>query len=365
MASHFYQLAIKDIRRETADCVSLSFIIPPALAERFRFRQGQNVTLRATLEGEDIRRSYSICSSPLDNELRVAVKRVANGRFSVYANDRLQPGDLLDVLPPSGKFYTELDPRRDKKYLAFAAGSGITPLLSIIRTTLATEVRSEFTLVYGSRSRGSIIFREQLEALKDRYMDRFTLHHILSREKTDTPVGRGRIGPEKCREMDGKLISFSEMDEIFLCGPKEMIFGVRDWLENQQGFDPKKIHFELFHTPGMAGEPGGVSSSVSPGKKDPAGKSGRVVIRLDGNSVEFDLPYEGAPILDAALLEGIDLPYACKGGVCCTCRARVTEGEVYMETNYALEADELAAGFVLTCQSHPRTARVVVDFDNK
>jgi ring-1,2-phenylacetyl-CoA epoxidase subunit PaaE len=364
MASHFRKLVIEDIRRETADCVSISFRIPPSLQEEFRFRQGQNITLRALLDGEEIRRSYSICSSPLDNELRVAVKRVTNGRFSAYANDRLHKGDTIDVLAPVGKFYTALEPGQQKKYLAFAAGSGITPLLSIIKTTLATEARSEFTLVYGNRHRHSIIFREQLEALKDRYMDRFAVHHILSREKMDSPLSRGRIDTGKCRELSGKLISLSQMDEIFLCGPEEMIFSVKDWLF-EQGVDPKKIHFELFGTPVSGAKMAEKGSGAFFGNKDSGKKVSRVMVRLDGNIVEFDLPYEGAAILDAALLEGADLPYACKGGVCCTCRARLTEGEVEMESNYALEADELAAGFILTCQSHPRTDRVVVDFDKK
>jgi ring-1,2-phenylacetyl-CoA epoxidase subunit PaaE len=364
MAPHFRKLAIKDIRRETADCISLSLEIPQNLLEEFRFRQGQNITIRAFLNGEEIRRSYSICSSPLDNELRVAVKRVVDGRFSGHANDRLQKGDVLEVLAPSGKFYTELDAGQQKKYLAFAAGSGITPLLSIIKTTLATEPVSEFTLVYGNRHRHDIIFMEQLEALKDRYMARFALHHILSREKTDAPFSRGRIGPEKCLELSGRLLSFPDMDEIFLCGPEEMIFTVKDWLE-KQGIDSKKIHFELFATPGSAVKAVPPAFTDGPAYKADTGMISRVTIRLDGNTVDFDVPYEGPPILDAALLEGADLPYACKGGVCCTCRARITEGEVFMESNYALEADELAAGFVLTCQSHPRTKKVVLDFDSK
>ena len=364
MAPHFRKLAIEDIRRETADCVSISFEIPPLLREEIRFTQGQNITVRAILNGEEVRRSYSICSSPLDNELRVAVKRVVNSRFSAYANDRLQKGDVLEMPAPSGKFYTELDAGQQKKYLAFAAGSGITPLLSIIKATLATEAGSEFTLVYGNWHRHSIIFREQLEALKDRYMDRFALHHILSREKMDAPFSRGRIGPEKCRKLSRKLISLPSMDEIFLCGPEEMIFNVKDWLE-KQGINSKKIHFELFTTPGSIGKPAERGSLPGSESKANAGKVSKITIRLDGNIIDFDLPYEGQPILDAALLEGADLPYACKGGVCCTCRARLTEGKVFMESNYALEADELAAGFILSCQSHPRTEKVVLDFDSK
>ena len=381
MASHFSILRVKEIRRETPDCVSISFEIPAGLEEIFRYKQGQNITIRSREGGEEIRRSYSICSSPLEDELRIAVKKVEGGRFSGWANERLQAGAELEVLPPTGKFYTELNPSRQKYYLAFAAGSGITPILSLIKTTLATEPHSHFTLVYGNRHRGSIIFREALEAVKDRYMDRFSLHHILSRESMDAPLNQGRIDAEKCAELCGKLIDPQQADEVFICGPGEMIFTVRDWLE-QKGVDKKKIHFELFHT--REGRPqelsaggGAADGGVVVGKdqkergsrkglaRDPGKKMSKVTIRLDGASFDFDLAYEGEGILDAALGQGVDLPYACKGGVCSTCRARLKEGKVEMEVNYALEADELAAGFVLTCQSHPRTERVVIDFDAK
>ena len=376
MASHFRTLQIKDIRRETADCVSIAFIIPPELREEFRFRQGQNVTVRLRMEGEEVRRSYSICSSPLDNELRIAVKKVPSGLFSTYANEQLQTGQQLEVLPPTGMFYTELAAENRKHYLALAAGSGITPVLSLIKTTLALEPNSHFTLVYGNRHRLSILFREELEALKNRYIDRLSLHHVLSREQMDVPLYQGRIDVEKCEELCGRLIDLRSVDEVFLCGPGEMIFTVKDWLE-QQGVDRKKIHFELFHT--QAGNGAGVvhggTGAAGIGKGRTAGGGGmgsmgsgavsRVTVRLDGVNHEFNLPYDGDPILDAALLEGADLPFACKGGVCCTCRAKLIEGKVEMEVNYALEADELAAGFILTCQSHPRTEKVVVDFDTK
>jgi ring-1,2-phenylacetyl-CoA epoxidase subunit PaaE len=382
MASHFSILRVKEIRRETPDCVSISFEIPSGLEETFRYKQGQNITIRSREGGEEIRRSYSICSSPFENELRIAVKQVAGGRFSGYANERLQAGAELEVLPPSGKFYTELNPSRQKYYLAFAAGSGITPILSLIKTTLATEPNSHFTLVYGNKHRGSIIFKEALEAIKDRYIDRFILHHILSRENMDATLNQGRIDAEKCAELSGKLIDLQQADEVFICGPGEMIFTVRDWLE-QKGVNKKKIHFELFHT--REGSPQEFSArgvganggdrnergsrkapARKPGaKSNPGKKMSKVTIRLDGASIDFDLSYEGDAILDAALRLGADLPYACKGGVCCTCRARLKEGKVEMEVNYALEADELAAGFILTCQSHPRTERVVIDFDAK
>jgi ring-1,2-phenylacetyl-CoA epoxidase subunit PaaE len=384
MAIHFRTLTIEDVRRETADCVSVAFSIPPALREEFHYYQGQNITLRIKMDGQEIRRSYSICSSPLENELRIAIKKVPGGLFSTYANEQLQKGQELEVLPPSGKFYTQLRPDHRKRYLAFAAGSGITPILSLIKTTLAVETDSHFTLVYGNRHRQSILFREDLEALKNRYMNRLSLHHILSREQMDIPLQQGRIDAVKCGELCTRLIELGQTDEIFLCGPEEMIFAVKDWL-GTQGVDAKKIHFELFHTrdgrlateggsrtgagAGGTNRVSGVAGSAvqdsGVGGYEVTGKSSRVTIRLDGVSHDFDLLFDGASLLDAALMEGVDLPFACKGGVCCTCRAKLTEGQVEMDLNYALEADEMAAGFILTCQSHPRTERVVVDFDSK
>jgi len=367
MASHFRALTVEDVRRETAECISVAFAIPAGFREEFRWRQGQNITLRTRINGEEVRRSYSICSSPLDNELRVAIKKVPGGVFSTYANEQLQKGHVIDVLPPSGKFYTELLPENRKRYLSFAAGSGITPILSLIKTTLAVEPDSHFTLVYGNRHRGSILFREELEGLKNRYMDRLSLLHILSREQMDSPLNQGRIDTVKCGELCHRLIDLRVVDEVFLCGPEEMIFMLKGWLE-QQGVEARKIHFELFHTRGSAAGAGSGAATASAAKV--AGRSGgdkisRVTVRLDGISHDFNLPYDGSSILDAAMMEGVDLPFACKGGVCCTCRARLAEGQVEMEVNYALEPDELAAGFILTCQSHPRTDRVIVDYDSK
>ena len=367
MASHFRALTIEDVRRETADCISVAFAIPDSIREEFRWRQGQNITLRTRINGEEIRRSYSICSSPLDNELRVAIKKVPGGIFSTYANEQLQKGHVIDVLPPSGKFYTELLPENRKRYLAFAAGSGITPILSLIKTTLAVEPGSHFTLVYGNRHRGSILFREELEGLKNRYMDRLSLLHILSREQMDNPLNQGRIDTGKCGELCHRLIDLRMVDEVFLCGPEEMIFMLKDWLE-QQGVEARKIHFELFHTREGAAVTGGGAAGFAESAavgRSVTEKVSRVTVRLDGISHDFNLPYDGTSILDAAMMEGVDLPFACKGGVCCTCRARLVEGQVEMEVNYALEADELAAGFILTCQSHPRTDSVIVDYESK
>jgi ring-1,2-phenylacetyl-CoA epoxidase subunit PaaE len=359
MSIHFHSLAVSEIKKETPDCVSIAFAVPETLKETFRFIQGQYVTLRTTINGEEIRRSYSICSSPLDNELRVAVKKTEQGIFSTFANEHLRKGDVLDVMEPIGKFYTPLDPEQSKNYVGFAAGSGITPLLSIIKTTLRTEPKSAFTLVYGNRNRHSIIFKEELEGLKNRYMERFRIIHILSREKTDAAVNFGRIDADKCSVLCEKNLDINTTDAFFLCGPENMIFSVKDQLE-KLGVDRKKIHFELFTTPGTAK----TFTAKNTDNNKPEVKS-RITIKLDGSSFDFDLGFEGAPILDAALKQGADLPYACKGGVCCTCRAKLVEGEVDMEVNYGLEPEEIEQGFILTCQSHPRTEKVVVDFDIK
>ena len=356
----FEKLTIRDIRKETPDCVSIAFEIPENLKPVYQFRQGQNLTLRLKLNDEELRRSYSICSSPLDNELRIAVKKVSQGKFSSHANLKLRKGDIIDVLPPTGTFYTELRIDQKKKYLALAAGSGITPIISIIKATLKTEPESEFTLVYGNRNRSSIIFKEALEALKNIYINRLTIIHVLSREKTDAPINHGRINAEKCVQLK-RLVDFKNMDEIFLCGPEEMIFSVRDWLHHE-GIEHRKIHFELFTTPGQQKS---AANNLQLNVHEDEGPKSKVSIKLDGVLFDFELAKSGDSILDAALQQGAELPYACKGGVCSTCRARLLEGEVRMDTNYALEPDELAKGFILTCQSHPLTDSVVVDFDAK
>lgn len=361
MATHFHRLTIADIRQETPECISIAFDIPKDLRDTYLFKQGQNITLKSTLAGEELRRSYSICSSPHDNELRVAIKAVDAGRFSSWANKQLKKGDQLDVMPPTGRFYTELQTHHKKHYIAFAAGSGITPVMSIIKTTLATEPGSSFTLIYGNKNRASIIFKEQLEAIKNRYVERFTLHHILSREKTDAVVNHGRIDAAKCSQL-AKLVHFTMADEVFICGPEAMIFSVKNWLE-AQGMDKKKIHFELFSSPESGNRQSEAGNQKTANTKAPTGPVSKVTVKLDGIAFDFDLAYDDWSILDAALRQGADLPFACKGGVCATCRAKLMEGQVEMDINYALEPEELEQGFILTCQSHPRTEKVVIDFD--
>jgi ring-1,2-phenylacetyl-CoA epoxidase subunit PaaE len=360
MSIHFHKLAIKEIRRETPECVSVLFEIPEEIKKDFAFKQGQSLTMRTFLNGEEVRRTYSICASPLDDEWRVAIKKQEGGIFSGFANEQLKKGDLLEVMQPVGKFYTDLNTQQKKNYVAFAAGSGITPVISIIKTTLRMEVKSQFTLVYGNRNKNSIIFKEELEGLKDKFIDRFRIIHILSGERTDAPINSGRIDLNKLNELN-KLISYRNVDEFFICGPEEMIFCVKDFLE-ANGIEKKKIHFELFTTPGE-NRKSEVRSKKSEVKNE--GPTSKISVKLDGISFDFDLGFNAEPILDAALKQGADLPFACKGGVCCTCKARLIEGEVDMEVHWGLEHEEIEQGYILTCQSHPKTERVVVDFDIK
>lgn len=359
MSIHFHPLTVKAITKETSDCVSVLFDVPVQLQSAFTFSQGQNLSLKKKLDGQEIRRTYSICSSPLDNELKIAIKKVEGGLFSGYANEQLAVGDTLEVMSPAGKFNTTLDASQSKNYLAFAAGSGITPVISLIKTTLAVEPNSSFTLVYGNKNRGSIIFFEELEGLKNKYMNRFTLLHVLSREKTDSAINFGRITTEKLNELV-KLIDYTSVDEYFICGPEEMIFTVRDFVENMN-VNKKKIHFELFTSPGQ--------KTTFTQKKETGDRSGpksNITIKLDGRTVDFELPLgSDTTILDAALAQGADLPYACKGGMCCTCKAKLLEGEVMMDVHWGLEEEEIEKGFILTCQSHPKTEKIVVDFDSK
>ncbi|MES1220957.1 MAG: 1,2-phenylacetyl-CoA epoxidase subunit PaaE [Bacteroidota bacterium] len=360
MSIHFHSVKIKEVKKETADCISVLFEIPHSLQESFAFRQGQSLTMRTFLNGEEVRRTYSLCSSPLDQKWKVAIKKVEDGLFSKFANENLKPGDELEVMEPVGKFYTELDPLQKKNYLAFAAGSGITPVISIIKTTLRTEPHSHFTLVYGNRHRSSIIFFEELEGLKNQFIDRFNFINILSREKTESPLSFGRIDQEKLLELS-KIIYYATTDEIFICGPEEMIFCIKNFLQ-QQGISEKKVHFELFTSSGQKKKPG-VRSPESEVENGPASK---ITIKSDGRSIDFDLPLNSdISILDAALKQGADLPFACKGGMCCSCKARLLEGEVEMDVHWGLELEEIEKGFILTCQSHPKTEKVVVDFDIK
>jgi ring-1,2-phenylacetyl-CoA epoxidase subunit PaaE len=355
VAIHFHQLTVKDIRIETPDCVSIAFEIPAGIEKDFQFIPGQNITLRKTFGDKEIRRSYSICSSLSENELRVAVKKVAGGNFSTFANEELQKGDVLEVLPPTGNFYTPIIASQKKNYVFIAAGSGITPVISLVKTILATEKESQVTLLYANKGLASVIFKEELEALKDKYLQRFNLHHVFSREKTETDFNSGRIDAVKLKQLS-RLANFNSIDNFFICGPEPLIYSVKYFLLNEK-IDPDKIHFELFTTPTI--EPTKIYKAVEQTTEE----GSDITMRIDGRSFQFKLDYNGKSILDAGLDHGADLPFACKGGVCCTCKAKLLEGEVDMEANYGLEKSELKAGYILTCQSHPRTEKVVVDYD--
>ncbi len=360
MAVHFHRLKIKEIKRETSDCVTVTFDVPGSLQDEFLFKEGQNITIKAHIGGEEVRRSYSLCTAPHEKAIKVAIKKVDGGLFSRFANERLTTGDELEVLPPVGKFNAKLTGGKAGNYLAIAAGSGITPVISIIKHSLQAEAGSSFTLLYGNKSRNSIIFFEELEALKNKYIERFNFINVLSREKTDSEINFGRIDADKLKALQ-VLLSYSSFDSIYICGPEKMIFESRDFFESI-GIDKHKIHFELFTSPGQTHDKKQVV--VAPEVTD-LGPTSSITVKLDGRSFDFVLGQHGEAILDAALRRGADLPYACKGGVCCTCRAKLVSGEVFMDVNYALEPEEVAQGFILTCQSHPRSETVVVDFDVK
>jgi len=356
MSRKFHDLIVKSVHNETEDSVIVSFDIPDELREEFTFIPGQYLTLETQINGEDVRRSYSLCSAPFESEWKVAIKRVEGGKFSTYANTELKSGDRLNVLVPDGNFKLETKKDNQNHYVAFAAGSGITPIMSMIKSVLAEESNSTFTLFFGNRNFDAIIFREELEALKNRYLNRLSIHHILSKEKLGSPWFYGRLDKQKCNRYCSVLFDPNEVSNYYLCGPAQMIFDIRDELTSL-GVEPAKIHFELFNTDDIK-----VAKKEESPSYDPKTES-KVTIILDGESMEMPLVYGGLSVLDAALSAGADLPYACKGGVCSTCKAKLMDGEVEMDLNYALEPDELEQGFILTCQSHPRTAALTVNFD--
>jgi ring-1,2-phenylacetyl-CoA epoxidase subunit PaaE len=350
----FFPLRIADLKRETADAVSLAFDVPPALRGNFTYRPGQYLTLRTTLDGEELRRSYSICAGLDDGELRVAIKHVPDGRFSHFANTALAAGDTIDVMPPEGRFGTDIVPGTARVHLGLAAGSGITPVLSILKSVLTREPDSRFFLLYGSRSTDKILFREQLEDLKDRFLGRLSVCHVLSREEQDVAALSGRLDADRLRLLLPAMTEPSRIDAAYICGPAGMIEDLPAALA-ALGVAPARIHTERF-TP--SGPPR--ATPAKPPVDAPA--FARATIIHDGKTREIDIA-EGETVLDAAMRAGMDLPWSCRGGMCCTCRARLAEGAVTMTENYSLEPWELEAGYVLTCQAHPTTAHVTLDYD--
>lgn len=374
--SKFHRLTVSDVRRETDDTVSIAFAVPEDLKADYRFTPGQYLTLKAELGGEDVRRTYSICSAANDyagaGELRVAVKRVEGGLFSSYANQNIAKGDRIEVMVPDGRFTVAPDPAAARSYVAFASGSGITPVMSMIRSVLAAEPESSFTLFYGNRSTGSIIFRDALEDLKDRYHDRFTLVHVFSREFQEAPLFNGRLDTERAGQLLDALVELDDVDRFLICGPGSMIADVTAALD-ARGVAKDRIGFEMF-TPADGSSPMAKPAAVSAassgeGGSDIAdlaapGADAEITVVLDGTRTKFALKGDGENIMAAAREAGADAPFSCTGGVCASCRARLKEGRVEMDVNFALSDEELAQGYILTCQSHPRTTRVVVDYDD-
>jgi ring-1,2-phenylacetyl-CoA epoxidase subunit PaaE len=351
----FHTLRIAEVRRETPEAVSLEFEVPPALAPDYAFVQGQHITLKTRINGTEVRRTYSICAGVDDGRLRVAIKRVAGGRFSTWANTQLQAGTALDVLTPDGRFHTRLDPSHAKDYVAFAAGAGITPVLSLIKTTLAREPQSRFTLLYGNRRQSSVLFHEELEDLKDRYLSRFTLYNLFSREQQEVELFNGRLDGAKVKAFADTLLPADAIDEAFVCGPGAMIDEAEAALQ-ACGLPAERIHSERFGVPNIIAE-----HHADPGDAPQA----MVTLISDGVQRELEFRRTDPSILDAALQAGFDLPFACKSGVCCTCRAKLLSGKVRMDKNYGLDPRDIAAGYVLTCQAHPLTDRVVISYDDR
>jgi ring-1,2-phenylacetyl-CoA epoxidase subunit PaaE len=343
----FHPLEVSTVDRLTDDAVAVTFTVPDSLKQAFHFKPGQHLTVRR----EDVRRSYSICSTPMDlaerGVLRIGVRQVPGGAFSSYATGGLKPGDTVDVLPPLGQFTTELSPDRQRHYGAIVAGSGITPVLSLIATALAVEPDSRFTVIYGNRYSRSVMFVEELADVKDRYPTRLHLIHVLSREPRDAELLSGRLDEVRLRRIFDTLVSPSTVDEWFLCGPYGMVMAAKTVLGGQ------RVHTELFH----------VEDTPPPARAadEDVGET-EVTVRLDGRETTFPMRRDER-VLEAALKVRPELPYACQGGVCSTCRAKLVEGEVRMARNYALEPDEVARGYVLTCQSSPLTDKLTVDYD--
>lgn len=352
----FYPLSVKHIEQSTDDCSIISFEVPNNLRDTFSFKQGQYLTLQATINGEEVRRSYSLCSSPMDDDWSVGIKEIPQGKFSTFANRELKVGDTLEVMPPNGRFYTEVAPSEAKNYLLFAAGSGITPIASILKTHLKAEPNASFKLFYVNKTANSIILKEELEGLKNLYLDRVEIFHFLTKEQRNIPFLNGRLNEEKMDVIFNSICSVNEVDEVFSCGPEKMILMIKDYLVSK-GLDRSKIHFELFHAEGESIE---IKENIQRAFK---GLQSDVTVLEGGKSVNFTMEQGSNNLLDASLNNSADLPFACKGGVCCTCRAKLVEGEVKVLLNYGLEQDEIDDGYILTCQALPTSDKVVIDFD--
>ena len=358
MAVEFHKLKVADVRRETPDAVSIAFAVPPELRDEYRFSPGQHLTLRRDCDGEDVRRSYSICNGLDDGELRVAVKKVEGGLFSTLCNEAIRQGDTIDVMTPQGRFGVMPESGKARNYLAVAAGSGITPILSLLRSILTREPDSRFVLIYGNRNSKSIIFKEALEDLKDRFLGRLTVHHVLSRVQQEIDLFNGRVDASKIETLLRSFTPAKEIDHAFLCGPGAMIEEARRVL-TKLGTPESHIHIEYFSSDGAPVTPRRVALGATASEEMPVAQ---VRITLHGSAYEFPM-LDGETVIDAGERAGLEMPYSCRGGMCCTCRGKLVSGEVEMAVNYSLEPWEQEAGYVLTCQSRPLSKEIVIDYD--
>jgi ring-1,2-phenylacetyl-CoA epoxidase subunit PaaE len=355
--SGFYSLKIANVRRETADSVSICFDVPQEIADRFQFRPGQHLTVRQSLNGDEVRRNYSVCVAPHENELRIAIKQVTGGVFSTWANTSLQEGAVIDVMSPHGSFTWKFDSAKKRRYVCFAGGSGITPILSIIKSGLIEEPGSEFTLLYGNRSTATIMFLEELAGLKNRYLDRLQVYHFLEDEFEDVDLFNGRLDRAKADDVLKTLINPAEVDGFFICGPGPMMSAVEEAL-HANGVPKDHILIERFTTGALSAAQVEAATAL---QKEAAGR--KVQITLDGRRRVFTFDAEKGSILENARAAGAPAPFACKAGVCATCRAKVVSGKVTMKQNYGLSEEEVAQGYVLTCQAVPLTDDVKLDYD--
>ncbi len=356
LMAKFHTIRVQDIYKETKDCSVVTFDIPEELKQEFQYKQGQHLTLKATIDGQDVRRSYSLCSSPVENKWQVGIKKINGGLFSTFVSDTLKKGDSLELMAPNGVFFKDINAEKAKNYIVFAAGSGITPVLSILKTHLALEPNATFKLFYLNRTVKSIIFKEEIEALKNKYFGRLEIFYFLTKEHRSIPLFNGRFTKEKLQVLTEKIIDIPSVDECFICGPEEMIFLIRDELV-AAGLSKDKVHFELFSSGHTEEDKQRVSKIL---EKKVEGTE--VTIVDGGKEFHFTMDDDFDNILDGALAAGADLPFACKGGVCSTCRCKVIEGTVEMKVNYALDENEVAKNYILSCQAVPTSQKVVVDF---
>ncbi|MGB5352574.1 MAG: 2Fe-2S iron-sulfur cluster-binding protein [Woeseia sp.] len=351
----FHDLKVARLLDETADSRRIAFAVPAELRDTFRFLPGQHLPIQIEIDGKRIRRTYSICSAPGVEPLEIGVRIQPGGQFSGFASETLREGDTLQVMPPFGQFHANLDPENEKTYLAFAAGSGITPILSILRATLEQEPQSRIVLFYGNRRQRTTMFIDDLYALKNRFPERLQLYFIFSSEEQEFPIFHGRLDSDKVRELYRTFCVGLQPDEAFVCGPDTMIDTVKAAL-TEVGMPDDAVHIERYGAPRKNAQAPAARSDADAGLA-------HITVIMDGHRKSFDMPHGGDSIVDAAAQHGIELPFSCKGGVCATCRTKVVDGEVRMDTNYGLEPWEVDKGFVLACQSHPVSDNVTLDYD--